>query len=60
MKKGSQIAGGTMRDRATIRGREVIQLSDECISHDCGDCQDPDCCCNCHRQDEDQDDDESP
>jgi hypothetical protein len=50
-----------MRDRATIRGREVADLSDECFSRTCGDCQDPDCTCGCHNdQDEGEIEDESP
>jgi hypothetical protein len=61
VKKGAQIARGTMRDRATIRGREVADLSDECFSRTCGDCQDPDCTCGCHNdQDEGEIEDESP
>jgi len=49
-----------IRDRSTVRGKEAIVLSDECLSRTCGDCTDPDCLCSCHRQDEDQEGDESP
>jgi hypothetical protein len=48
------------RDRQTIRGREQLTLSAECLDREHGGCENPDCSCACHRQDEDQDEDESP
>jgi hypothetical protein len=61
MKKGPQI-GGTMRDRATIRGREVISMSSECLDYRCGDCTNEDCDCRCHSMDDESEEeqDESP
>jgi hypothetical protein len=49
-----------LRNRQTIRGKEAIVLSTECVDRTCGDCTDPDCCCECHRQDEERDEEESP
>jgi hypothetical protein len=48
-----------MRDRQTIRGREQLTMSGECLDHEHGDCENPDCSCPCHSQDEDQDEGES-
>jgi hypothetical protein len=45
-------------NRQTIRGREVMTLSSECLDRDHGDRENPDCSCPCHSQDEDQDEDE--
>lgn len=47
-----------LRDRQTIRGKQAIVLSSECVDRNCGGCMDPDCCCECHVQDGEPDGDE--
>jgi hypothetical protein len=49
------------RNRESIRTREAIVLSVECVERSCGDCQDPDCSCPCHKtENEETIEDESP
>jgi hypothetical protein len=47
-----------LRDRQTIRGKQAIVLSSECVDRNCGDCTDPDCCCECHVLDEEGEDED--
>jgi hypothetical protein len=52
-----QIGGTMSRDRATIRGRETLTLSSECLDREHADCENPDCSCVCHSRDKEREDD---
>jgi hypothetical protein len=47
------------RDRESIRTREWITLSSECLDKVHGDCTNESCSCACHRENEDQGEDET-
>jgi hypothetical protein len=48
------------RDRESIRTRERLTLSGECLDYDHGDCTSEECQCPCHRLNDEEEIDESP
>jgi hypothetical protein len=48
------------RDRESVRTREWITLSSECLDKSHGDCTNESCTCDCHRLNDEEETDESP